>query len=52
MTDTNGMVDIAQSKLEELVGEDTACVCEAKQTMVREDSPQAHSPSVQYSFIA
>jgi hypothetical protein len=44
MADANDMVDIAQSKLQELVGEDAPCIREAKQTMVREDCPEAHRP--------
>jgi hypothetical protein len=52
MADADGMVDIAQSKLEELVGEDAACVRESKQTVVREDGSQTHGPSMQYSLIA
>jgi hypothetical protein len=52
MADADGMVDIAQSKLEELVGEDAACVGKAKQTVVRENGPQTHGPGMQYSLIA
>jgi len=52
MTDTNDMVNVAQGKLQELVGEDATCVCEAKQTVIREDSPQTHRSRMQYSLIA
>lgn len=46
------MVDVAQGELQELVGEDAAGVCEAEQTVVGEDGPQAHSSRMQYSLIA
>lgn len=52
MTDADNMVDIAQSELEKLVGEYAARICEAKETMVGEDCPQAHSPSMQNGFVA
>jgi hypothetical protein len=52
MADTDDMIDIAQSELEKLIGEYAASICEAKETMVREDGPQAHGPSMQDSLIA
>jgi hypothetical protein len=52
MADTDYMVDIAQSKLQELVGKYAAGVCEAKQTVISEDCAQAHGPGMQDSLIA
>lgn len=44
MTDADDMVDIAQREFEEFVGENAPSIGEAEQTMIREDSPQAHGP--------
>ena len=38
MTDANDMIDIAERKLEELVGEDTAGVCKAEKGVVGKHS--------------
>ena len=46
MGDTDYMVNITQSKLEQLVGEYTPCVGESKERMVREDGTKAHGSSV------
>jgi len=42
VTDTDDMVNVAQGKLQKLVGENASCVRKAKQAMIREDSPQPH----------
>lgn len=41
------MVDITESELEELVGEDACSVCKAEKRVVREDRPDTHGASVQ-----
>ena len=52
MTDTNDMVYVTENEFEKLVGEDTGCVCESEQRMIRKHSPQAHCPRMQNSFMA
>lgn len=52
MADTDDMIYVAQSELEKLVCQNTSCVCEAEQTMVRKDSPQAHSPCMENCLLA
>lgn len=52
MAHTDDMVNITESELEKLVGEDASCVCKAKQTMVCEDCPQPHGSCMQYGLIA
>ena len=51
MADADDMVHIAQSKLQQLVGENAPSIREAKQTMIREHSPQPHGSRMQYSFM-
>lgn len=46
------MVNVAQCKLQELICEYGPGVREAKETMIREDCPQSHGTSVQYSLVA
>jgi hypothetical protein len=52
MANTNYMVHITQRKFQELVGQNTGSICESKQRMIREHSPQSHCPRVQYGFMA
>jgi hypothetical protein len=52
MTDAYDMVYVAQCKLQELVCEYSASVSKAKEAVVREDSPQPHSPGMEYSLVA
>lgn len=52
MADAYDMVYVAQGKLQELVGKYSPRVCEAKETVVREDCPQPHGSSMQYSLMA
>lgn len=42
MTDADDMIYVAQSEFKQLVGKNTGSICEAKQTMICEDSSQAH----------
>jgi hypothetical protein len=42
MADTDDMIDVAQGELEQLVGQDTRSIGEAKQTMIGKHGPQAH----------
>ena len=39
MTDSNHMVNVTESELEQLVGQDAASVGEAKEGMIREHRP-------------
>lgn len=50
VADTNDMVDIAQGKLEQLVGEDAGSIGKAKEGVVGEDGPDAHGAGVQGGF--
>ena len=43
MANANNVINVAQGKLEKLVRQDTPCICEAKQTVICEHSPQPHS---------
>jgi hypothetical protein len=52
MADTDDMVNIAQSKLQQLVGEYTPSICEAKETVVCEDGSQSHGPRMQDGLMA
>ena len=52
MTDTNDMVYVTENEFEKLVSEDTGCVCESEQRMIRKHSPQAHCPRMQNGFMA
>lgn len=51
MTDTYHMVHIAQSELQELVGEDGSCIRETEQGMVRKDRPQSHCTRMEDSLL-
>lgn len=52
MADADDMPNVAQAELEKLVGHDTGSIAEAKQTVVCEDSVQAHRPRMQQAFMA
>lgn len=52
MAYADDVIDVAQCEFEELVCQDTCGVCEAKERMIGEDSPQTHRSCVQYSFVA
>lgn len=45
------MVHIAQSELQELVGEDGSCIGETEQGMVRKDRPQSHCTRMEDSLL-
>lgn len=51
MANTDDMIDVAQGKLEQFISENRAGVGKPKQGMVREDSPQTHSPGVEDRFM-
>ena len=51
MTDSNYMVDIAQSKLQQLVRQDTRSIRKPKERMIGKDRPQPHGPSMQDSLV-
>jgi len=51
MTDTYHMINITQDEFEQLVGQNTGSICEAKQTMIRENSPQTHRPGMQNRLV-
>ncbi len=46
------MVNIAQGKFQQLVGQNAPSVCESKQGMIRKDCAETHGAGVQYSFVA
>lgn len=52
MADADGMADVAQRKLEELVRENASSICEAKQAVVGENSIQSHSSCMEYRLVA
>jgi len=52
MTDANDMVHITQGKLEKLVRKYAPRICKPKETVIREDRPQPHSPRMQYGLMA
>ena len=52
MANTDDMINVAESKFEELVRQNTAGVCEAKKRMIGENGPQTHRPSMEDSFMA
>ena len=52
MADTNNMVHVAQSKLQQLVGQDTCSVCKTKKAMIGKDGSQAHSSRMKDTFMA
>jgi hypothetical protein len=46
------MVDITESELQKLVGENASCICETKQTVIGKNGPQPHGPRMQYRLVA
>ena len=52
VTDADYVVHVAEGELEELVREDAASVCEPEETVIREDSPQAHGSRMEYCLAA
>lgn len=52
VADANDVVDVAEGELEQLVGQDTGSVCEAKETVVGEDGAQAHGAGVENGLVA
>ncbi|RJE22719.1 hypothetical protein PHISCL_04935 [Aspergillus sclerotialis] len=52
MANTDDMVNITQSKFEQLIGKDRARVGEPKQGMIRKNRAKAHSPCMKNSFMA
>lgn len=44
MRHTNNMINIAQTKLQQLICNDGTRIAEAKQTVIGEDSMQRHGP--------
>ena len=44
MANTYDMINVAQSKLQQFVGQDTGSICEAEQRVICEYSPQSHRP--------
>ena len=52
MTDANDMVHVTQGKLEKLVRKYASRVRKSKETVIREDRSQPHSPRMQYGFVA
>lgn len=49
---TNHMVHITQAEFEQLVCHDTPSIAKPEQTMISEDSAQAHRACMQYAFVA
>lgn len=52
MADTDDMVNVAQGKLEQLVGQDAPSIGEAEETVVCKDSPQAHGARMEDGLMA
>lgn len=51
MANANDMINVTQGELEQFVCEDTGSICEPKQTVIGEDSAQAHGTGMQYSLM-
>ena len=51
MTDTHHVINIAQSKLQQLVGQNTARVRKPKQRVIRKNGAQAHRSGMQYGLM-
>ncbi len=45
-------MDVAQCKLEELVGQNARSIRKSEKRVVGKDRPEAHSPCVEYRFVA
>lgn len=52
MAHADAVIDIAQGKLEQLVGQDAGGVCESKERMIGKDGPQPHGPGMQDALVA
>lgn len=52
MTDADNMIDVAESKFQQLVGQYTSCIGKAKKTVIGKDGPQSHRTCVQDAFDA
>lgn len=52
MTDADDMVDVAEYEFEQLVCQDTGCICKAEQTVIRKDGAQTHCPSMEDGLVA
>lgn len=52
MTNTNDMIHITQTKLQQLIRDNTARITKPKQAMVRKDRIQPHRPCMQDPFVA
>lgn len=46
------VIYVTEKELEELVGQDTRRVCEAKERVIRKHSTQAHGPGMKNGLIA
>lgn len=51
MADTDDMINVAQSELEQLVGENTPSICKAKQTVICKDGSQSHCTCMQDGLV-
>jgi hypothetical protein len=51
MANTDDVINVAQGKLEQLIGEDRSGVGKSEQGVVSENSPQAHSPCMKNRFM-
>jgi len=52
MTDANDMVHVTQGKLEKLVRKYASRIRESKETVIRKNGPQPHSPRMQNRLVA
>ena len=52
MTNANNMIHITQGELEKLVRKYASRICKPKETVIRENCPQSHSPRMQYGLMA
>ena len=52
MTDADDMIHITQGKLEKLVRQYASRISKSKETVVRKNRPQSHSPRMQYGLMA
>ena len=52
VADADDMIHIAESELKQLVRQDTRCICESEERVIRENRSQPHGPSMQNGFVA
>lgn len=52
MANTNNMIDITQTELQQLVGNDTRCIAEAEQAVVGKDGVQRHRSGMEDALMA